>query len=148
MSLRLLIAACTLALAAGCGTSDTAGDIGNPGADSGAHDASSDAGIHPDAHVAPPPDGGGPPPPDGGGPPPDGGPRPDGSMMMGPTPCVQQSDCTMPGACPPDAHLGCTCTMTPMGQACIPACNTDQDCPTPPDRMLMCNTQMMICVPR
>jgi hypothetical protein len=81
----------------------------------------------------------------------DGGPLPDASMPapggdggMGPTPCGVQADCEVAGACP--GTLGCTCSQTPSGNACVPRCNTSSDCPTPPGMTLTCGPGGL-CVP-
>ncbi|MBI5524881.1 MAG: DUF1566 domain-containing protein [Deltaproteobacteria bacterium] len=96
-----------------------------------------DGGSWPDASILP--QDGGQPPADGGMPPMDGG--------IGPKSCNAQSDCDAPGACPPDAVKGCTCTLNPQGQKlCIPACSTDADCPKPPDVTLTCGRDGL-CVP-
>ena len=79
--------------------------------------------VSPDAGIAPVTDAGGPPPGDGG---------------TGPKSCAAQSDCELPGACP--GSLGCTCSDTPSGKACIPRCKLDSDCPKPPDATLTCGT--------
>jgi len=91
----------------------------------GAVAADADAGPLPEAA----------PPQDGGPPPQDGGPLP-GEGGMGPSTCNTQSDCEVQGACP--STLGCTCTQTPDGKACIPKCNQDSDCPKPPNQTLVC----------
>ena len=53
----------------------------------------------------------------------------------GPAPCQTQADCA--NACPPGAARGCRCAPTPHGgNACIPACSSDADCPTPPGMSL------------
>ena len=64
----------------------------------------------------------------------------------GPTPCTTQEECEQPGACPPEAVLGCTCSETPDGKLCIPACENDTDCPSPPGMTLTCNPDG-VCVP-
>jgi hypothetical protein len=53
-----------------------------------------------------------------------------------PPPCETTDDCT--DECPPDAR-GCTCSDTPMGQRCIPTCEQDADCPSPPGHSLTCD---------
>ncbi len=50
--------------------------------------------------------------------------------MDGPSACEEQADCE--GACPPET-LGCSCTEMPMGSQCLPTCEEDEDCPSPPD---------------
>ena len=96
----------------------------------------------PDGGSAPYLDGASPPPPKDGGPP-----KMDGGGP-GPKACTSQSDCTKPGACPPDAKLGCACASTPGGggKACIPACKTSADCPKPPGMTLICGAQGL-CLP-
>lgn len=66
----------------------------------------------------------------------------------GPVSCEVEADCDAPDACPDEAALGCTCSETPDGQsACIPQCNTADDCPPGPGGItLECNPQG-ICVP-
>jgi PKD repeat protein len=65
----------------------------------------------------------------------------------GPTSCETEADCAEPGACPPDAALGCGCEVTPTGaSACIPLCETSDDCPSPPGVTLTCSADG-ICVP-
>jgi len=65
----------------------------------------------------------------------------------GPSACVSEADCQAPGACPPDAALGCTCSQDPQGNsACIPKCSTASDCPSPPGMTLTCDPSG-ICVP-
>jgi hypothetical protein len=65
----------------------------------------------------------------------------------GPAACTVQADCEAADACPPDATKGCTCTDTPQGKLCIPACDTDADCPEPSDQTLVCG-QAGVCVPQ
>ena len=81
-------------------------------------------------------------------PPVDGDVMPDEEPAQGPVACTQESDCQAEGACPPDATLGCQCrTMPEGGSFCVPSCNTNADCPQPPDVTLVCDTQG-ICVPQ
>ena len=61
-----------------------------------------------------------------------------------PTACTTQSDCEAAGACA--GALGCECTTTPMGQACIPTCNTAADCPVVTGRTFTCSAAGL-CVP-
>ena len=61
-----------------------------------------------------------------------------------PTACTTQSDCEAAGACP--SELGCECTTTPMGQACVPTCTTAADCPVVPGRTFTCSAAGL-CVP-
>jgi len=70
----------------------------------------------------------------------------DGDEPVGPTACTDNSDCQAANACPPEAALGCTCSTTPQGDFCIPSCNTDSDCPDPPDMTLVCGENGS-CVP-
>jgi len=71
-----------------------------------------------------------------------------GTRPQGPPSCNDQDDCDTRGACPPDARLGCTCQQTPdAGLRCIPACTSDEDCPSPPEGSLRCDTRQGICVP-
>jgi hypothetical protein len=73
---------------------------------------------------------------------------PPGDVPAGPTACSTQADCLAPGACPPDAKQGCTCTPTPQGgKQCIPACATSSDCPKPPGQTLVCG-RVGLCVPQ
>jgi hypothetical protein len=65
---------------------------------------------------------------------------------QGPTSCTTQADCEVEGACPPGATMGCTCATTPQGNVCIPKCEQDTDCPSPPDQTLICS-QDGTCVP-
>ncbi|MCX5859352.1 MAG: PKD domain-containing protein [Proteobacteria bacterium] len=60
--------------------------------------------------------------------------------------CVVEADCSLAGACPPDAVKGCTCSPTPKGDRCVPQCTTADDCPKPPDQTLTCSTDGL-CVP-
>jgi hypothetical protein len=70
-----------------------------------------------------------------------------GEPQDGPTPCETQADCEAPDACPEDAALGCTCAPDPDGlKLCVPACNTDADCPEPPGMELTCLPEGF-CVP-
>ncbi|MBI4512110.1 MAG: DUF1566 domain-containing protein [Deltaproteobacteria bacterium] len=75
---------------------------------------------------------------------PDGGmpPRQDGS---GPKSCVTQTECEAEGACP--SSLGCTCAQMPNGKACIPKCNTTDDCPPPPSGVTLICGPEKLCVP-
>ncbi len=67
--------------------------------------------------------------------------------QAGPVSCTLDDDCDLPGACPDDAAIGCTCEATPMGtDACIPNCVTADDCPAAPGVTLTCNPQGL-CVP-
>jgi hypothetical protein len=61
-----------------------------------------------------------------------------------PTACTAQADCEVAGACA--GALGCECTTTPMGQACIPTCNTAADCPVVTGRTFTCSAAGL-CVP-
>ena len=61
-----------------------------------------------------------------------------------PTACTAQADCEVAGACA--SALGCECTTTPMGQACIPTCNTAADCPVVTGRTFTCSAAGL-CVP-
>jgi hypothetical protein len=61
-----------------------------------------------------------------------------------PTACTAQADCEVAGAC--TGALGCECTTTPMGQACIPTCNTAADCPVVTGRTFTCSAAGL-CVP-
>jgi hypothetical protein len=61
-----------------------------------------------------------------------------------PTACTAQADCEVAGACA--GTLGCECTTTPMGQACIPTCNTAADCPVVTGRTFTCSAAGL-CVP-
>ena len=71
----------------------------------------------------------------GGGQPPDG-----------PAACAREADCLAEGMCPPDA-LGCTCAPLPMGgQACVPTCRDDADCPASAFEALVCGPRGL-CVP-
>jgi len=66
---------------------------------------------------------------------------------VGPTTCVEQADCEVAGACPPEVTLGCACSTTPQGESlCIPRCETAEDCPSPPDVTLTCSPDGL-CVP-
>ena len=65
----------------------------------------------------------------------------------GPAACGVQADCEAADACPPDAGKGCTCTTTPQGKLCIPACTADADCPKPPNQTLTCGAAG-VCVPQ
>jgi phosphatidylethanolamine-binding protein (PEBP) family uncharacterized protein len=67
------------------------------------------------------------------------------TKASGPVACSSQADCTAPGACPPDAILGCACAATPTGNMCVPKCLTTNDCPKPVDQLLTCSAG--ICVP-
>ena len=53
-----------------------------------------------------------------------------------PKPCSSEADCD--GACPPGS-AGCTCAATPHGQACVPSCSADADCPAVPGPPLGCD---------
>ncbi len=65
----------------------------------------------------------------------------------GPVACQVEADCAAPGACPPEAGMGCTCATDPMGQKmCVPVCQTDDDCPVDPVMSLIC-APAGICVP-
>lgn len=71
-----------------------------------------------------------------------------GGSNDGPVACATQADCEAPGACPPDAALGCACQETLDGtSACIPTCDTADDCPAPPGTALTCN-DAGLCVPQ
>ncbi len=71
-----------------------------------------------------------------------------GAPPDGPTPCTEQADCELPGACPPDAALGCSCDpVPPSGSACIPICETEADCPEPPPGLTFACSQQGRCVP-
>jgi hypothetical protein len=61
-----------------------------------------------------------------------------------PTACTAQADCEVAGACA--STLGCECTTTPMGQACVPTCNTAADCPVVAGRTFTCSAAGL-CVP-
>ena len=61
-----------------------------------------------------------------------------------PTACTAQADCEVAGACA--SALGCECTTTPMGQACIPTCTTAADCPVVTGRTFTCSAAGL-CVP-
>jgi hypothetical protein len=74
----------------------------------------------------------------------DGGMPPDGGGMMGPKACTTPADCA-PTDCPPGSK-GCTCGQTPMGQACIPTCTTNADCPMGPMGMQL-TCKMGVCGP-
>ena len=54
--------------------------------------------------------------------------------------CTTDADCQGTPPCPPaqDAPKGCLCVVTPSGNACIPACDVDADCPDVPDVELVC----------
>ena len=70
-----------------------------------------------------------------------------GGGEEGPTTCVEEADCDVAGACPPDAALGCSCMADPAGdKACIPNCVEDEDCPAPPGLTLVCGDDQ-VCVP-
>jgi len=70
-----------------------------------------------------------------------------GEPQDGPVPCETQADCDAPGGCPEDAALGCTCSPDPDGlKLCVPACNSDEDCPQPPNMELICLPEGF-CVP-
>ncbi|MBI5535244.1 MAG: DUF1566 domain-containing protein [Deltaproteobacteria bacterium] len=84
--------------------------------------------------AGPPPDGA--PPPEGGPPPADGG--------LGPKSCNSQADCEVADACP--SSLGCACSDSPNGKACIPKCNTNEDCPKPEGVTLVCGPNGL-CIP-
>lgn len=61
-----------------------------------------------------------------------------------PTACTAQTDCEAASACP--STLGCECTTTPMGQACIPTCTVAADCPVVTGRTFTCSAAGL-CVP-
>ena len=112
-------------------------------------DAVPDAPLDGGPDAPPPPDGGpdAPPPPDGG---PDAPPPPDvvADAPVTPTSCTTSDDCAVAGACPPNATLGCTCVTDKNGdKRCKPACTVDADCPTPPDKVLVCSPDG-VCVPQ
>ena len=78
---------------------------------------------------------------------PDGQPtQPD--ALPGLVPCQGDPDCKRPGACPPDAKMGCVCRRGPIGGPlnCMPACKTPTDCPKPPNTTMVC-TMSGLCVP-
>jgi hypothetical protein len=108
----------------------------------GAIPGTPDGGTQSDASI--PLQDGGLPPFDAGQPPGDGGGPPPGDGGLGPVSCAVQSDCEVAGACP--SALGCTCTNTPNGKACIPKCSKNEDCPKPPDQTLVCSKEGL-CVP-
>lgn len=65
----------------------------------------------------------------------------------GPTPasCSTDNDCT--NACPAGS-VGCSCEAQPSGgNACVPTCAKDSDCPMPPSGTLTCDEGMGICIP-
>ena len=55
----------------------------------------------------------------------------------GPQACTDDADCAGP-ACPLEATKGCVCAIGPGGGVCMHACETDADCPSPPDFTLEC----------
>jgi hypothetical protein len=59
-------------------------------------------------------------------------------------PCQSDAEC----ACP-DLSQGCACAQTPNGQQCIPACQSDADCPPvdPVGNPVRCDTQQGLCRP-
>ena len=65
-----------------------------------------------------------------------------GGGMMGPQPCTSDADCV--GACPPGS-MGCDCHASPMGDVCVPTCQTAADCPELPGMTFDCN--MGVCAP-
>jgi phosphatidylethanolamine-binding protein (PEBP) family uncharacterized protein len=71
---------------------------------------------------------------------------PTGGEPRGPTACETQEDCAAERARPPDATMGCACSLTPQGNMCVPKCITDADCPKPPDQILVCSSEG-VCVP-
>ncbi|MBW2456083.1 MAG: DUF1566 domain-containing protein [Deltaproteobacteria bacterium] len=71
-----------------------------------------------------------------------------GGEMPGPAPCTEQADCELPGACPDDAALGCSCEPVPDGNACIPQCTTPADCPEPPPGITFACSGEGLCVPQ
>lgn len=69
-----------------------------------------------------------------------------GGGGMGPKACTSSADCT--DACPPGSK-GCTCAQTMMGQACIPSCSVDADCPAGMNGEAMsCDPNKGICIPK
>ena len=65
-----------------------------------------------------------------------------GEPPGGPIKCEDQADCDAPGGCEEEATMGCICVPDPGGQKrCIPACNTDADCPKIPDMELVCSPE-------
>ena len=65
-----------------------------------------------------------------------------GNPPGGPIKCESQADCDAPGGCEEVATMGCICVPDPGGQKrCIPACNTDADCPKLPDLELLCSPE-------
>ena len=70
-----------------------------------------------------------------------------GGRTGGPAACTTDAECTAPGACPPDAALGCACLADPQGAShCAPVCDTNADCPSPPDMVLTCAPDG-VCIP-
>ena len=62
--------------------------------------------------------------------------------------CTVDDDCLADGACPAEATMGCRCrTMPDGGSFCVPACNTDADCPSDPNMQLTCGPGG-ICMPQ
>jgi hypothetical protein len=67
--------------------------------------------------------------------------------VPGPAACITSADCDVAGACPSDAPRGCDCLPIPTGgNACIPLCVSDSDCPSPPGMTLVCGPEGF-CVP-
>ncbi len=71
-----------------------------------------------------------------------------GGESPGPTPCTEQAECEVAGACPDDAALACSCESVPDGMACIPQCSTVADCPEPPPGMTFACSGEGLCVPQ
>jgi len=73
-----------------------------------------------------------------------GGDDDDDGPPGGPTPCEDADDCV--DACHP-AALGCTCHDGPMGQMCVPTCESDTDCDFGGNMFLVCDEGAGICIP-
>jgi hypothetical protein len=65
-------------------------------------------------------------------------PPPDAGMPPPPAMCAADADCA--GKCPPGV-TDCVCAPTPMGDRCVPGCQTNQDCPMGPMGPLVCTPQ-------